>query len=143
MSIVYSKCCLYFVGKSTAMATPHDNRDLKNKRDLWFKMSRFWKAIHWTFGILGVILSTLAAAKGFYEEAVPVLSLVAAVCVGIVSFTSPLNQSAKYLSGYLIMDRALRRYEKNLIDEKELEDCADKAENKVNPDTSPTKTNDH
>jgi len=101
---------------------------LTKKKILWLSMCRFWKYVHWSTGILGVCMSTLAAAGEVAGKAAPVYSVIAAICFGIIGFANPQKQSSRYQQGYLIIEKALLRYDSGLLSLEKLLEAYERAE---------------
>lgn len=107
---------------------------LVQKKELWLKMSKFWSYVHWGTGILGVCMSTLAAAGDVAGEKAPVYSVIAAICFGIIGFANPQKQSTRYVRGYLLLEEGLLKYDSSLISIDELFGKYERAESAIHED---------
>jgi len=113
---------------------------LTKKKKLWLRMSRFWKYIHWVTGILGVCMSTLAAAGEVSGKSAPVFSVIAAICFGIIGFANPQKQSSRNEGGYLLLEYALLKYDASILSIEELFEVYGRAEAAVHEDVTGTRS---
>ncbi len=112
---------------------------LTQKKNLWHSMSKFWTYVHWFTGILGVCMSTLAAAGEVAGKAAPVYSVIAAICFGIIGFANPQKQSSRYVRGYLLLEDALLKQDASLLSIDELFEVYGRAEAAVHEDVAGTR----
>ena len=110
------------------------------RRLFWLKLSHLWKSIHWTVGLIGLVMSGLAAATKISGEAAPYFSLVATLCIGIIGFASPEKRAQMFIDAYGVIDNALLEYELTVKaskpDEEALVKAITKAEGIANPSIS-------
>jgi hypothetical protein len=85
-------------------------KQLDRKVSFWFNLHIWYKFIHWTIGLVGVTMSTLAASSAISRNAASVLSVVAAVCFAIMGFVNPQKQAALYIRAYRMLEPAIREY---------------------------------
>lgn len=112
----------------------------EERRLFWLRLNHLWKSIHWTVGIIGLVMSGLAAATKISGDAAPYFSLVATLCFGIIGFASPEKRAQMFIETYGVIDNALLEYELSVKaskpDEETLVKAINKAEGIVNPGIS-------
>jgi hypothetical protein len=83
-------------------------------RDRWRTGYTRWFQVHYTLGMLGIVLSTLIASKpalfGIKEEVYGMLAWVLAVSTGIFTFLSPNEKAVRYRRAYSTLSNALTLY---------------------------------
>ncbi len=105
----------------------------EERRIFWLNLSHKWKATHWIVGVLGIAMSTLAAATNVSRSLAPYFSVAAALCIAFVGFANPQKQAHKNISAYIILDAAIMAYDTKEINENGLKDEIQKSEIIANP----------
>lgn len=112
----------------------------EERRLFWLKLSHRWKSLHWIVGLIGLVMSGLAAATQISRGAAPYFSLVATLCIGIIGFASPEKRAQMFIEAYGVIDNALLEYELTMKtsnpDEESLVKAIKKAEGIANPGIS-------
>lgn len=117
---------------STNMPNDEVIKQLEDKVNFWFGLHSLCKWIHWIVGILGVTMSTLAASSAVHKDVLPYLSVVAAVCFGIMGFVNPQKQAALFIRAYRLLEPAIREYKFSDLTLKELLNVHKMAEDLLN-----------
>ena len=93
--------------------------EIAERLSTWHKRWLISVCMHYTFGILGVGASALAAAS-YYQE---IFAVVAAVSIAIIGFVQPERRYLKFVRAWRHLDGATLRYRYGRADINELLDA--------------------
>ncbi|MGZ5432139.1 MAG: hypothetical protein ACXW5U_30445 [Thermoanaerobaculia bacterium] len=99
--------------------------EVKNRLHGWFKTFWAFPICHYTFGIGGVLASTIAASSRTEGSAtgvstVQVAGVVAAVCMAVIGFVRPEEKYRRYVVAWRLLDEKVNLYRHGFIDLKVL-----------------------
>jgi hypothetical protein len=108
--------------------------EVKQRLDTWKLWWRVFISTHYTFGIGGVLSSSLAASlpKNLQiwpgVNVVSLFAVLSAVCFAVIGFVAPDKRYMGLIRAWRALDVSLARYRRGLLSEAELFDALERCE---------------
>lgn len=99
---------------------------LVNRLKSWERTHRLYFILHYFIGIVGVLASTLASSKLFWNP--QILSIISTVCIAVLAFVRPEREHIRFWQAWKTLDSAVIRYESGLVNLEEVVDALDRGE---------------
>jgi hypothetical protein len=83
-----------------------------NILDVWDTLFHRWWVYHYLLGIAGLLSSIIVAAgyRLFSQQIISILSLLAAICMGLITFLMPSKRARAYVAAWRLLNDACNRY---------------------------------
>jgi hypothetical protein len=87
-------------------------QDVQKRLDVWYTSHVTWEVLHYGLGAISIICSFIAAGLGStrYSTHKAVLSIIAGICAGLLTFLSPSTNAKAYIQAWRHLDSAARQY---------------------------------
>jgi hypothetical protein len=92
-------------------------RRAAERQRLWQRQQRIWNVLHYGLNVsaIGLTLATAALPSMVgtdHKVLFPSLSLIAALLVALVAFSTPSKQARSYIAAWRVLDEALLQHER-------------------------------
>lgn len=94
--------------------------ELKSITNFWSNLAKWCVRLHWAVGVIGIIAATLASNNRFRSDVAAGFATTAALCLAITGFVNPQKRAARFLSGYRLLDPAIRAYKYKVLSKRKL-----------------------
>jgi hypothetical protein len=85
-------------------------RDAEHKMKTWMLLFKNLSRLYWSCGVLALVASALAGSRIISDSAVPYVTLLSTLCVGIIGFVDPERRGRRFLRAFRVVDAALLDY---------------------------------
>ena len=95
-------------------------RKIMEKEAIWWRHQALWRKIHYSIGILSVVIAAVTASMASLIENMPwlpaVLGALGAICAGMLTLLNPNQKANDRLRAYKIINTALINYQARQIE---------------------------